>query len=149
MSTPQPKRVPWHSLPAASCSRNRVIKFTNCSVYLDGAFRRSDLWVRDGRVIDPAKRFWEAANFAENSCDLVVDCEGHILSPGFVDIQFNGEEEKVLFPRDPSAAHLPRNALPILPPLSNVQVPMAWTFQTQRRQRRTFWPWPPSCCRLA
>jgi hypothetical protein len=68
-----------------------VIKFTNARVFLKGKFRREDLWVRDGRVIDPASRFWEAATFSEYACDLIVDCEGHILCPGFIDLQCNGE----------------------------------------------------------
>lgn len=91
MSAPAPPpRVPWHALPDDACSRGRVIKFTNARVYHEGRFVREDLWVRDGRVIDPASRFWEAADFREYSCDLVVDCEDNVLSPGFIDLQFNG-----------------------------------------------------------
>lgn len=89
-STPQPVHLPWHRLPPRVSSRGKVIKFTNCRVYSDGAFKSEDLWVRDGRVIDPACRFWEAATFSEFACDVIVDCEGHILSPGFMDLQFNG-----------------------------------------------------------
>ena len=86
-----PPKTPWHSLPKDTNSHNRVIKFTNARVFLKGKFRREDLWVRDGRVIDPASRFWEAATFSEYACDLIVDCEGHILCPGFIDLQCNGE----------------------------------------------------------
>ena len=85
-----PLKTPWHSLPKDTNSHNRVIKFTNARVFLKGKFRREDLWVRDGRVIDPASRFWEAATFSEYACDLIVDCEGHILCPGFIDLQCNG-----------------------------------------------------------
>jgi N-acetylglucosamine-6-phosphate deacetylase len=52
--------------------------------------RHEDLWVRDGRVIDPRPRFWEAQSRNEFSAELIVDCGGAILSPGFLDIQING-----------------------------------------------------------
>ena len=89
--------IPWHSLPPNSCSRGRVIKFANAFIYIDGVFRYGDLWVRDGRVIDPASRFWEAVTFGEHSCDVAVDCEDNILSPGFIDIQFNGESMRPMW----------------------------------------------------
>ena len=89
-SQPQPTALPWHRLPPSLSSRGKVLQFTNCRVYSDGVFKSEDLWVRDGRVIDPARRFWEAATFSEFACDVIVDCEGLILCPGFLDLQFNG-----------------------------------------------------------
>jgi N-acetylglucosamine-6-phosphate deacetylase len=67
-----------------------VVKFTNARVFLRGKLRKEDLWVRDGRVIDPASRFWEAASFSEFACDLIVDCNNAILAPGLIDVQING-----------------------------------------------------------
>lgn len=30
-----------------------MIKFTNCRVFIRGKLAREDVWVRDGRIIDP------------------------------------------------------------------------------------------------
>jgi imidazolonepropionase-like amidohydrolase len=86
-----PPRYLWHSLPPGITSQNRVIKFTNARLYKGNTFKNEDLWVRDGRVIDAAERFWDAASFSEFACDIMIDCEGHVLCPGFIDIQCNGE----------------------------------------------------------
>ncbi|ETN71755.1 hypothetical protein NECAME_19187, partial [Necator americanus] len=42
--------------------------------------------VRDGKIIDGAAVFYDE----KRNPDIQVDCEGHILSPGFIDIQING-----------------------------------------------------------
>ncbi len=89
-SSPAPARCKWYDLPPGTSSRGRVLKFTNCRVFLDGAFKSEDLWVRDGRVIDPRSRFYEATTFREYAYDVVVDCEDNILCPGFLDLQING-----------------------------------------------------------
>ncbi len=68
-----------------------MIKFSNCRLLIaGGSLVEQDLWVQNGRVIDPAHRFWEAKSSLEYACDIVVDCMGCILSPGFIDLQFNG-----------------------------------------------------------
>eukprot|EP01138_Halocafeteria_seosinensis_P008379 gb/GECG01008562.1/.p1 GENE.gb/GECG01008562.1/~~gb/GECG01008562.1/.p1 ORF type:complete len:575 (+),score=44.39 gb/GECG01008562.1/:1-1725(+) len=67
-----------------------VVKFSNCWVFRDGELIWDELWVQNGVIIDPMKRFWEASNNTEFACDVVVDCEGQILSPGFIDLQLNG-----------------------------------------------------------
>lgn len=45
------------------------------------------LKVRDGKIIDGAAVFYDE----KREADIQVDCEGYILSPGFIDIQINGE----------------------------------------------------------
>lgn len=45
-----------------------------------------DVWVRDGKVIDPQKLFYEEKRLP----DEVVDCTNLIVAPGFIDIQING-----------------------------------------------------------
>jgi hypothetical protein len=100
-------------LPPDTSSRGRVIKFTNCRVFLDGTFKSEDLWVRDGRVIDPRSRFYEAATFREYACDVIVDCEDNILCPGFLDLQINGARGG---PRRATAAPTADTSPPRLPP---------------------------------
>lgn len=50
------------------------------------SLRREDLWVREGRILDPEKLFFEERLVA----DQQRDCGGCILAPGFIDVQING-----------------------------------------------------------
>lgn len=50
------------------------------------AVRREDLWVREGRILDPEKLFFEERRVADEQ----RDCGGCILAPGFIDVQING-----------------------------------------------------------
>jgi len=44
------------------------------------------VWVRDGRILDPEKLFFDEQGYA----DRQLDCGGDILAPGFIDVQING-----------------------------------------------------------
>ena len=46
-----------------------------------------DLWIRDGKILNPEKLFFEEHGHA----DIVVDCNEAIIAPGYIDIQINGE----------------------------------------------------------
>ena len=74
----------------AKGKRSKVKRFTNARVLRDNRFIAEDLWVRDGRIIDPQSRFWEAADAKEFFADEVTDCKGGILAPSFIDVQING-----------------------------------------------------------
>ena len=63
-----------------------LYKFKNCRVIRDHNIIREDVWVRDGRVLDPRIVFWEERSNAE----VDIDCHNLILSPGFIDLQING-----------------------------------------------------------
>lgn len=67
-----------------------VIKFENVRVLRDGQLRDEYLWVQDGRIVDPQKRFWQCTSEHEHAPDRVIDGKGCILAPGFLDIQLNG-----------------------------------------------------------
>ncbi len=53
----------------------------------DGRLIREDLWVRNGRILDPLHLFYEE----KKKADVVIDCSGLLISPGFIDIQINGK----------------------------------------------------------
>ena len=46
-----------------------------------------DVWVRNGKVMDHMKLFYEE----QVSPSREIDCTGLIVAPGFIDIQINGK----------------------------------------------------------
>ena len=52
-----------------------------------GVLVPGDVWVRDGRIVDPQKLFYDE----KRGPDRVVDCRELIVAPGFIDLQINGE----------------------------------------------------------
>lgn len=69
-----------------SVSDAPITQFINCRILREHRLLREDLWVRDGRILDPEKLFFDEQGYA----DRRVDCEGSILAPGFIDVQING-----------------------------------------------------------
>ncbi|OQV20523.1 putative N-acetylglucosamine-6-phosphate deacetylase [Hypsibius exemplaris] len=67
------------------CKRNAVIRLWDCRILRDGALQREDLWMRNGKIIDPEKLFFDE----RRSADVEMHCP-FIISPGFIDIQING-----------------------------------------------------------
>ena len=70
---PFPRRPSHSSGTVASSTKRQII--------------RDDLWVRNGKILDPRKLFWEEKGYA----DLQVDCHDVIIAPGYIDVQINGE----------------------------------------------------------
>lgn len=69
-----------------SVSDAPITQFINCRILREHRLQREDLWVRDGRILDPEKLFFDEQGYA----DRRVDCGGSILAPGFIDVQING-----------------------------------------------------------
>lgn len=63
-----------------------ITQFVNCRILRDHKLQREDLWVREGRILDPEKLFFDEKGFADEQ----VNCEGSIIAPGFIDVQING-----------------------------------------------------------
>ena len=76
---------------ATPCSPGSgVLKVVNVKLLRNGAFVSDDLWVRGGRIIDPAMRFWEAHDVEQYAAETIVDGHGALCCPGLIDIQING-----------------------------------------------------------
>uniref|UniRef100_A0A3Q0SL49 N-acetylglucosamine-6-phosphate deacetylase n=1 Tax=Amphilophus citrinellus TaxID=61819 RepID=A0A3Q0SL49_AMPCI len=69
-----------------SVSDAPITQFINCRILRDNELQSEDLWVREGKILDPEKLFFDEQGYA----DTRVDCEGSIIAPGFIDVQING-----------------------------------------------------------
>ncbi|XP_054463520.1 N-acetylglucosamine-6-phosphate deacetylase [Anoplopoma fimbria] len=69
-----------------SVSDAPITQFIHCRILREHRLQREDLWVRDGKILDPEKLFFDEQGYA----DQQVDCEGSIIAPGFIDVQING-----------------------------------------------------------
>lgn len=65
----------------------KLYQFRNCRLLRDSEIITDDLWVRDGKIIDPRIIFWEE----QVKADVHIDCNNVIICPGFIDVQINGK----------------------------------------------------------
>jgi len=63
-----------------------VTQYCNCRILRDGKIIWEDLWVQNGKIIDPLRRFFNL----KKAADKQVDAKGFIVSPGYIDLQLNG-----------------------------------------------------------
>ncbi|XP_076446136.1 N-acetylglucosamine-6-phosphate deacetylase-like [Babylonia areolata] len=68
--------------PAPGC----LLQFRNCQILRDHKIYRDHLWVRNGKIVDPEKIFFDEGITA----DVQIDCNNCIIAPGFIDTQLNG-----------------------------------------------------------
>ena len=72
----------------AQIERSQITRFKNCDVLRNGELvKGADVWVREGKVIDPQRLFYEE----KRKPDQIVDCQGLIVAPGFIELQINGD----------------------------------------------------------
>uniref|UniRef100_A0A4W4GVE3 N-acetylglucosamine-6-phosphate deacetylase n=1 Tax=Electrophorus electricus TaxID=8005 RepID=A0A4W4GVE3_ELEEL len=69
-----------------SVSDAPITQFVNCRILRDHSLQREDLWVREGKILNPEKLFFDEQGFADHK----VDCGNKIIAPGFIDVQING-----------------------------------------------------------
>ena len=74
--------------PSAKRPREHLplTRFANCRVLRGHSLAAADLWVQGGVIVEPQRLFYGSFQRA----DVVVDCEGLILAPGYIDVQLNG-----------------------------------------------------------
>ncbi|KAI8034446.1 N-acetylglucosamine-6-phosphate deacetylase [Drosophila gunungcola] len=65
---------------------HRLLQFTNCRLVRGHRLIHDDLWVRDGRIVNPEPVFFDEQ--AKAHCRM--DCGGAIIAPGYIDLQING-----------------------------------------------------------
>lgn len=64
-----------------------IVKFHNCLILRNHELINDELWISGSNIIDPESLFYNEKILP----DQVVDCKGAIISPGFIDVQLNGE----------------------------------------------------------
>lgn len=64
-----------------------MTQFVNCRLIRNHQIVHDDLYVRDGKILNPEKLFFDE----KISADSVIDCHGALIAPGYIDLQFNGE----------------------------------------------------------
>lgn len=63
-----------------------LCKFTNCTILRDHKIFKEDLWVRNGVIVNPEEIFF----LEKIKADQIINCDGSLISAGFIDIQING-----------------------------------------------------------
>ncbi|XP_031848829.1 N-acetylglucosamine-6-phosphate deacetylase [Nomia melanderi] len=61
-------------------------QFYNCRILRNGKIWFEDLWVRNGKIVDPEKIFYDE----KIKPNIKIDCKGALISPGYIDLQING-----------------------------------------------------------
>jgi N-acetylglucosamine-6-phosphate deacetylase len=69
---------------------NKLLQFRKCQILRDHAVITEDLWVRNGKIVDPEKVFFDE----KITADVQIDCKGAFIAPGFIDLQINGTSSK-------------------------------------------------------
>ncbi|XP_012280038.1 N-acetylglucosamine-6-phosphate deacetylase [Orussus abietinus] len=69
-----------------TASTETLKQFHNCQILRHGKIVLEDLWVRNGRVVNPEKLFYDEKVMS----NVEVDCKGALISPGYIDLQING-----------------------------------------------------------
>lgn len=64
-----------------------LIKFTNCKILRNHKIITEDIWVRNGKIMNPEMIFFDEKIHA----DTVINCNGNFIAPGFIELQINGE----------------------------------------------------------
>uniref|UniRef100_A0A1B6M6N7 N-acetylglucosamine-6-phosphate deacetylase n=1 Tax=Graphocephala atropunctata TaxID=36148 RepID=A0A1B6M6N7_9HEMI len=67
-------------------TKHETVQFINCNILRDHRIIKEDLWVRNGKIINPEKIFFDE----KIQSDEKIDCHGSLIAAGFIDVQING-----------------------------------------------------------
>ncbi len=84
---PQRREVHWNDVFGTAWKKEWIIHFVNCKLLRNHELVDDDLWVQNGIVLDPADLFFGR----KLRPHFQVDCNGAIVSYGFIELQINGE----------------------------------------------------------
>ena len=77
----------WVEIPEMKDTKTQLIRFTNCRILRGHKIIREDLWVRNGKIIDPEPVYYLERRLA----DISIDCKNLLIAPGYIDLQINGK----------------------------------------------------------
>lgn len=68
-------------------SATTVIRFKNVFLLRNHKIVAEDLWLQNGKFIEPQTLFFQR----KKEADIEIDGRGQLIAPGFIDIQINGK----------------------------------------------------------
>ncbi|CAG5135408.1 unnamed protein product [Candidula unifasciata] len=72
--------------PSSTTGAGTLYQYINCRILRGGKIFREDLWVRNGKIMNPEPLFFDEKVIA----DVRIDCHNLIISPGLIEVQLNG-----------------------------------------------------------
>lgn len=67
-------------------NNGKLTKVVNCSLVRNHQIVTDYLWLKNGKIANPEPYFFDHKQVAEN----VIDANGSLIAPGFIDLQING-----------------------------------------------------------
>lgn len=83
----KPAQSPQTALAVSKPFEQLLVQFYNVRLATPDGLVEGELWMQQGKIVDPQARFWQREVTA---ADCRIDCEGLILAPGFIDTQIYG-----------------------------------------------------------
>ncbi|XP_068627653.1 N-acetylglucosamine-6-phosphate deacetylase [Battus philenor] len=66
--------------------KSGLTRFHNCNILREGKIIKEDLWIREGKIVNPEQVFY----VEQLEADDTINCDNLLIAPGFIDLQING-----------------------------------------------------------
>ena len=73
-------------MPGLSSYGDAIIQFCNCRILQNHNIAIEDLWVQNGKILDPEQLFFDR----KVRPAVKIDCRNKIIAPGLIEVQING-----------------------------------------------------------